>query len=266
METLTTIRPSTPLAPYLGGKRFLSRRLCAIIGDIPHHTFVDVFVGGGGVFLRRDKRPRAEVINDLSGDVANVFRVARRHYEPLVAEFDWLLGSREEFARQMCIDPATLTDIERAARFIYLQRLGFGGKIMGRSFGVDRRTPSRLRLANLRAQLRDVRDRLAEVTIERLPYQDCIRRYDAPETLFYLDPPYVGCEGDYGSGFEPTDFFRMAEQLAAIEGKFVLSINDHPIAREAFGRFDVVEVPVTYTIGTASGGGKRVGELIVSNV
>ena len=93
----------------------------------------------------------------------------------------------------MRVDPTTLTDIERAARFIYLQRLAFGGRIVGRTFGVDRRTPSRLRPANLRATLKAIRDRLAEVTIEQLPYERLIPRYDAPETLFYLDPPYV-CE------------------------------------------------------------------------
>jgi DNA adenine methylase len=256
-----------PLAGYLGGKRNLSRRLCALIATIPHRTYVEPCVGMGGVFLRRDRRPPVEVINDISGDVANLFRVVRRHYEPLVEEFDWLLGSRAEFERQRRVDPSTLTDIERAARFLYLQRLGFGGKVVGRSFGVDRRTPSRLRLAQLRARLRDVRDRLQDVTIEQLPYGDVLRRYDAAETLFYLDPPYWGCENDYGLGvFERADFERLAEQLAGIRGRFVLSINDTPGAREVFGRFACEAVEVSYHIATAATGSAiRAGELIVRN-
>lgn len=109
-----------------------------------------------------------------------------------------------------------------------------------------------------------LRDRLETVTIERLPYADVICRYDSPATLFYPDPPYWGCEEDYGEGtFARADFERLADQLASIAGTFVLSINDTPGAREVFGRFAIEDVATTYTIGTANGGGKRAGELIV---
>ena len=111
--------------------------------------------------------------------------------------------------------------------------------------------------------LADLHERLAGVVIERLPYADLIRRYDGPDVLFYLDPPYVGCEGDYGAGFERADFERLADQVAGIAGRFILSINDTPLAREVFGRFAIEEVPVTYTICAANGAGERAGELIV---
>ena len=261
------VNPTNPIAAYLGGKRNLAKRLSALMSTIPHRTYVEPFVGMGGVFLRRDWRSKVEVINDLSGDVANLFRVAKKHYEPLVDEFDLLLGSRAEFDRQMRVDPSTLTDIERAARFIYVQRLAFGGKVTGRAFGVDRRSPSRLRLASLRADLRRLRDRLEAVTIEQLGYADVLRRYDAAETLFYLDPPYWSCETDYGpDSFSRADFTRLAEQLDAIAGTFVMSINDTPGVRETFGRFNLQEVETTYTIGTkAIGAGQKVGELIITN-
>ncbi len=258
------VTPVNPPAPYLGGKRNLSRRLCALIATIPHHTYVEPFVGMGGVFLRRTTRPPVEVINDISADVTTLFRVARKHYEPLIEELSWMLSSRDEFERQRRIDPATLTDIERAARFLCLQRMSFGGKVTGRTFGVDHRSPGRLNLGKLRGDLRALRDRLARVTIERLPYADVIRRYDSADTLFYLDPPYWNCEADYGEGvFARADFERLADQLSGIDGQFVLSINGTPGAREVFGRFQVDDVETTYTIGTAGGGGKRVGELIV---
>lgn len=255
-----------PPAPYLGGKRNLSRRLCELIATIPHRTYVEPFIGMGGVFLRRTSRPPVEVINDISADVTTMFRVVRRHYEPLVDELAWMLSSRDEFERLRRIDPSTLTDIERAARFLALQRLSFGGKVTGRTFGVDRQSPGRLRLAKLRGDLRMLRDRLERVTIERLPYADLIRRYDSADTLFYLDPPYWGCEEDYGAGtFARGDYERLAEQLAAIAGRFVLSINATDGAREVFGRFSFEEVETTWTISTATtGGGKRVTELIVS--
>lgn len=263
-SSLSGVLPVNPVAPYLGGKRNLSRRLCALIATIPHRTFVDVCVGMGGVFLRRTSRPPVEVINDISTDVTTLFRVARKHYEPLIEELSHMLSSRDEFERQRRVDPTTLTDIERAARFLVLQRLSFGGKVTGRTFGVDHRSPGRLNLPKLRGDLRALRDRLERVTIERLPYADVIRRYDSPQTLFYIDPPYWDCENDYGEGvFARADFERLANQLTGISGQFVLSINGTPGAREVFGQFAIEEVETTYTIGTAGGGGKRVGELIV---
>jgi DNA adenine methylase len=75
------------------------------------------------------------------------------------------------------------------------------------------------------------------VVIERLPYAQLVARYDRPETLFYLDPPYWGCEKDHGPGvFDHSDFDRRAEQLAGIKGRFLLSLNDTPGVREVFDR------------------------------
>lgn len=264
---LEPVQAVSPPAPYLGGKRGLSRTLTALIATIPHRTYVEAFVGMGGIFFRRNSKPKAEVINDLSGDVANLFRILQRHYPQFMDVLRWQITSRAEFARLVKVDASTLTDLERAARFLYLQRLAFGGKVRGQNFGVDRRTPARFDLTKLEPLLADVHERLAAVTIEQLPYADVIRRYDAAESLFYLDPPYVGCEADYGDGFEPEDFDRLADQLSDIEGRFLLSINDTPLAREKFGRFQLQEVQTTYTIATATtGAGKRAAELIVSNI
>ena len=262
---MTDVQPVRTAAPYLGGKRNLSSRIVAMLRDLPHRTYVEPFVGMGGIFLRRDRRPPAEVINDLSGDVANLFRILQRHYQALMDMLRWQVTSRAEFDRLRRQDAATLTDLERAVRFLYLQRLAFGGKVQGRNFGVDRRTPGRFDVTKLEPVLAEIHERLAGVVIEQLPYADVILRYDAAETLFYLDPPYVGCEDDYGDGFTPEDFQRLAEQLAGIRGRFLLSINDVPLAREVFRRFELVAVPVTYTIGTNHGRAQRTGVLIVSN-
>ena len=260
-EVHAAVIAANPPAAYMGGKRNLAKRLCALIEQIPHRSYVEPFVGMGGVFLRRGKAPPVEVINDLSGDVANLFRVVRRHYEPFVDEFTWLLGSREEFDRQRRVDPSTLTDIERAVRFLYLQRLAFGGLLRGR-FGVRKDQSSRINTGLLRAELRKLHHRLQAVTIVQLGYQDVIRRYDGPRALFYLDPPYDETEG-YGTGFGRDDFVAMAEQLAGIAGQFVMSINDTPFIRETFAAFDISEVETSWTLSTGSSRGTKVIELII---
>ena len=261
------VRPVSPVAAYLGGKRNLAGRLTRLIETVPHRTYAEPFVGMGGVFLRRRTRPKAEAINDISGDVTTLFRVLQRHYQAFLDMLRWQLSSRAEFERLMRTDPETLTDLERAARFLYLQRTAFGGKVTGRNYGIDARSPSRFDMTKLQSMLEDVHERLAPVTIERLPYAEFIRRYDTAETLFYLDPPYWECERDYGEGvFAREDFERLADQLGGIAGSFILSINATPGAREVFSGFDIEEVETTYTLATKmTGKGKRVGELIVRN-
>ena len=267
MDTSSPILLPTPAAappaPYLGGKRNLARRIVARLAEIPHTTYVEPFVGMGGVFLRRPFRAKAEVVNDISCDVANLFRVLQRHYVALMDLLRWQVTSRAEFERLRLAVPDTLTDLERAARFLYLQRAAFGGKVEGRTFGVAPGVPARFDVTKLAATLEAVHERLAGVVIERLPYAELVRRYDRADTLFYLDPPYFGCEGDYGPGvFGRADFERLAELLGGPRGRFLLSLNDCAAVRAIFAGFDMEAVETSYTI--ARGAGQRVGEVLIS--
>lgn len=177
------------------------------------------------------------------------------------------MTSRAEFERLLRQDPATLTDLERAARFLYLQRTAFGGKVSGRNFGVSVDRPGRFNLTTLEPMLEDLHSRLAGVVIECLDWSIFIPRYDSPETLFYLDPPYWGCEGDYGPGlFERAGFERMAEVLATIRGRFVMSINDRPEVRSTFAAFHLAGVSTTYGLAAkAEAKATPRAELLISN-
>ena len=260
---LTECTPVRPVAPYLGGKRALARRLVDRIGRTPHALYAEPFVGMGGVFLRRDRRPEVEVINDISADVTTLFRVLQRHYQAFLDMIRWQLAGRAEFERLMRVDPATLTDLERAARFLYLQRTAFGGRVEGRGFGVSRTTGSRFGLTKLGPMLEEVHDRLTGVTIERLPYAAFIGRYDTPGTLFFLDPPYLGSEADYGAGvFSAADFAALRDLLGGIQGRFLMTINDRPETRALFARFDIEPVEIGYRVSGKVTPGR---ELIVAS-
>lgn len=175
------------------------------------------------------------------------------------------ISSRAGFEKLAAVDPRSLTDLQRSARFLYLQRLAFGGKVAGRNFGVSVGRPASFDITKLVPMLEAIHERLAAVTIERLPWQDFLTRYDRRETLFYLDPPYFGCEGDYGAGmFDRAEFDAMAEHLRRIQGRFVLSINDHPEVRRIFSGFTVHEADVRYTLA-GSARAKIAGELIITN-
>jgi DNA adenine methylase len=263
MTTMKKVPPAAPVAPWLGGKKALHRRIVERIEMIPHRSYVEPFVGMGGVFLRRTWQPPVEVANDLNGDITNLFRILQRHYPQFMDVMRFQITSRREFERLRKSDPAQLTDLERAARFLYLQRLAFGGQVNG-TFGVSADHRSRFNLSNLAPLLDAAHSRLNGVIFENLDWQDVVSRYDSAQTLFYLDPPYFGGENDYGKGmFERSDFAAMAGQLADLKGAFLLSINDTPETRAVFDGFNVEEVRLKYTI--SKGASKEAAELIISN-
>ncbi|WP_118136777.1 DNA adenine methylase [Oceanicella sp. SM1341] len=153
------VRAAAPVAPWLGGKRALHRTLIDRISRIPHKTYVEPFVGMGGVFLRRPFRPRLEVANDRNGEIVNLFRILQRHYAYLMDTMRFHVTAREEFERLRRTDPATLTDLERAARFLYLQRLAFGGQVSG-VFGVSPTSSPRFDISRLGPLLEAAHSRL----------------------------------------------------------------------------------------------------------
>jgi len=131
---LQIVEPINPVAPYVGGKRLLAKTLVERINQIDHTGYAEPFVGMGGVFFRRNRQPKTEVINDINGDITTMFRVLQRHYDYFIDFLKFQITSRREFERLVKIDPDTLTDLERAARFIYLQKTAFGGKVTGANF------------------------------------------------------------------------------------------------------------------------------------
>ena len=262
-DDLAPVSPAHPPAPWIGGKRGLARRICRILAASRHGAYVEPFVGMGGVFLRRATRPAVEVINDVSGDVVTLFRVLQRHPEALLRELRWRPAMRVEFDRLKGARVQDLTDIERAARLLYLQHLAYAGKVSGRNFGTDATQPHVFDIGRLAPRLEAIHARLAGVVIEHLDWSELLPRYDRRATLFYLDPPYWGSEDDYGSGlFGPADFARLAAALEALQGRFLLSINDVPEIRGLFAWADIEPIETWY--GVAGGAkGSVAKELLI---
>lgn len=248
--------------PWLGGKRLLAKRIAALIARIPHRCYVEPFMGAGHVFFAREP-VRTEVLNDLNRELVTLFRVLQWHLEEFLRFFKWALVSRDEFQRLRRVEPETLTDIQRAARFYYLQRTGFGG--MRKAFGTATTGRPKINLLRMEEELSAVHLRLAQVVIENLPWQKCLERYDRAHTLFYLDPPYWGCERDYGKGmFAPGDFGELAAVLKGLKGRFLLSLNDRPEVRELFRGFNVQPIQTRYSTGQADRKA-TVQELLISS-
>ncbi len=249
----------SPLA-YIGGKSKLSETIIKMIPE--HQAYCEVFAGAAWVFFRKEPS-KYETINDLDSDLVCFYRILQNHLEEFLKQFKWLLSSREWFEdwkRQQ--EAGGLTDIQRAARYYYLQRHSFGGRVRARTFGTGPMRRPRINLLRIEEELSEVHLRLATVAIENLSWQDFLKRYDRAKTFFYLDPPYFKAPY-YNHNLGPEDYRELAGILGGITAKFILSINDLPEMREVFGDFKIKPGKLKYSV-------KREGmtegkELLVSN-
>lgn len=248
---------ANPIIPWLGGKRRLADHL---IPRFPaHKCYVEVFAGGAALYFLRPPA-EVEVINDINGELVNLYRVVQRHLEEFVRQFKWALTSRQVFKWLQDTPTAPLTDIERAARFFYLQQHAFGGKVQGQTFGTATTAPP-VNLLRIEEQLSTAHVRLAGTTIEHLHWRDCMQRYDRPHSFFYLDPPYWETEG-YGVDFPFSEYEAMAEVMRGLQGKAMISLNDHPAIRDCFAGLHMESLEISYQVG---GGGRAVDrkELVI---
>lgn len=248
-----------PILPWMGGKRRLAKQIIPLFGD--HTTYVEPFCGGAAIFFMKEPS-HVEVINDAHGELINLYRCVKHHPDELVRQFRWSLVSRAEYMSQREQDPRHLTDIQRAARFFYLQKLAFGGRVQGQTFGTTVTSPPRMNLLRLEEDLSQAHLRLSRTVVEHLDWAECIERYDRPGTLFYLDPPYWGTAG-YGNEFGLEQYDRMAELAHRIQGQMVISVNDVPEMRRAFAGLNIRSTQLRYTVGRKAS--KESGELIITN-
>jgi DNA adenine methylase len=112
-----------PLA-YVGGKNRVAQKIIALI---PEHTcYIEPFCGGAQVFFHKEPS-KVELLNDLNQDIFNFLRVCQMHNEEFLRYLQFSIVSRKWFGLFEKTPPETLTDIQRAARFFYLQKNCYGG-------------------------------------------------------------------------------------------------------------------------------------------
>jgi DNA adenine methylase len=244
---------------YIGGKNRLAKSVIALLPK--HTTYVEAFAGGAQVFFHKEPS-KVEVLNDLDGEIVNFYRVCQNHYEELLRYLRFCLASRKWFDLFKATDPATLTDIQRAARKFYLQKNCYAGLVNHPSYSRSVTQPPGFNLERLPELIEKTHKRLERVQIECAPYGEILARYDRKETLFYLDPPYYGLKL-YRHNLMPEDFEKLAQQLKKLRGKFVLSLNDVPEVRSLFGRFHIERVDLHYTAQKHAG--RRYREVFITN-
>ncbi|WP_448879105.1 DNA adenine methylase [Enterobacter hormaechei] len=251
---------SLPIVPWIGGKRRLAKHILPLF---PAHTcYVEPFCGAAALYFLKTPS-KIEVINDINGELVNLYRVVKHHLEEFVRQFKWALVSRQIYKWLQDTPEETLTDIQRAARFYYLQKQAFGGKVADHTFGTSTTSAPRFNLLRIEEELSMAHLRLSRTLIEHLDWHQCIERYDRPHTLFYCDPPYWGTEG-YGVEFGLENYDHMADLARRIKGKMIISVNDIPEMRQAFNGLNMQSVDISYNL-KVTGKPSPKKELVICN-
>lgn len=244
---------------YIGGKNRIANQIISLIPE--HTTYIEPFAGGAQVLFRKAPS-QVEVLNDLDGEVVNFYRICQLHHHELLRVLNFSLLSRKWYELLARTLPESLTDVQRAARYFLLQKCSFGGRVDRQNFAIHVSKRPTFTPTRIPEMIHSAYQRLQNVQIECLPYEQVLRRYDRPATFFYLDPPYYGVRA-YKYNFTVDDFHTLEARLRELKGKFLFSINDHPEIRELFARFRIEEITLPYSIQKHPG--RRYNELLISN-
>ena len=251
---------------WMGGKSNSVKKILPLIPE--HKTYVEPFFGAGWIYFAKEKS-KVEVINDINGDLVNLFEVLRTQYDEFIERYNFVIKSRELFLEyRETISDKTLTSLERAFRFFYVNQNAFGGLVRYNQKGICNSpfagSPDREAQSSFwdLEKLKNAHERLKETIIENDTYEKIIKRYDKPYTLFYFDPPYVCKDGKY-NGKNNFDYNGLLEQCKNIKGKFILTLNSE--FEEMFSEFNIIHNEVHYSIGCTTESSKEYKEIIVLN-
>jgi DNA adenine methylase len=223
---------------------------------------VETCAGGAWVFFEKSKEAsRVEVLNDIDGELVNLYRVLQRRGGRLVRELGRMPYSRRLYNDIWDSRPAS--EYERAKRFMYVNRVCFGAKMTDRSFGVRMDKPAEVLAKWMQAAPDQIMQRLKGVIFECLDVERLIRVYDRPGTLFFVDPPYLGLTQPYAGTFGEADHARLAAAVRGIAGRAIVTCNDCPTVRKLYAGMTLQAASIKYSLSGALP--KTSGELIMTN-
>jgi len=226
------------LITWVGGKRLLRKRICELI---PKNikSYIEPFGGGGWVLFAKEKHATLEVYNDLDNRLTNLFKIVKYHPQALIDELRFCFNSRLQFKEFLNSTPRT--EIQAAAKFIYLLHHSFGGKGSTYGTGIDGEKAAKS-CFNLLDRINLISKRLDKVYIENLSFDELIPKYDTENAFFYCDPPYTQGIGYITGNAKTFNHELLRDILKDIKGRFVLSYDDSEKVRELYKDFDIIPV------------------------
>jgi len=221
---------------FPGGDYFVADKLLPRLEKLCTHdkcTFVEVFGGSGYVSQNINRSKFRNIIyNDIDDRLTTFYKIVKENpglLTQLVTLLPYSRSYHKLINELLKSGNHELAALETAVLLFYAVNSSINGIITKVSFS-NVLEPGRNRPRDYVSKARNIL-RLAaawrDITIENLDFREVIRKYDAPWTVFYLDPPYVPTAKEYyGKPFTVDDLRDMANILTTIKGKFLLKLND----------------------------------------
>jgi DNA adenine methylase len=241
-----------PLTARVGGKVLLKKKIVDDYFPSPstYSTYVEPFVGGGSVYFYKNKDNHKEIVNDIDPDIMEIFEGFKKYPASKIAEDVNGDYSKKDFEKILESDPQS--EYNRFLRTFLLYRLSFFGR--GSSFGKPR----------INSRFVGYQERLKDTDLYNTDYKEIIKKYNKPNTFFYLDPPARESSGNYR--YSSIDIPELLKILKTIKGKFLLSLADIDIKKKEFQPFKIISVPTKYVgVKTKGGQSQKVKEYLIMN-
>jgi DNA adenine methylase len=249
-----------PILRWQGGKSRMLKQILPLIK--PHVCYCEPFFGGGAVLFAKE-RSSTEVINDVNGNLVALYRNLQFHLPALVNELDWLFASRQNL--HDFIQQPGLTELQRAARFLLVNRTSFGGNM--NSFGVSKTKGGGVGLKHkpVKELLAAAHERLDGVVVENISYERIFKNYDSADTQFFIDPPYENATNGAYAGWDQNRLAAFAREVRRLKGNWIVTLNDSAFTRELFSGHQIQ--PITSrngAINVRTHGQQMFGELLIT--
>ncbi|MBD3352395.1 MAG: hypothetical protein GF364_12985 [Candidatus Lokiarchaeota archaeon] len=249
--------------PYIGGKCRVSKQILSYMAD--HKIYVEPFFGSGGVFFKKGYKQVSsqenyrEVIGDLDSNVTNFFEQLRNNYDEMMNKLQYLEYS-EDLSKKAKTNSEyyiNSNNIMKACLFFFNACSSFSGKV---NHGFAYSKISRNNVYTFQNKIKNLKnyvDRLKQTFIFNKSYDVLIDRFDTEETLFYLDPPYLGCNKYAIQKKIPFNFDKFVTDVKAIKGKFILSYYKSDWLLDNFSDYNIIDIKHSPTCAGKLVNGKR---------
>ena len=246
-----------------GGKFRQAKLLVGLIAKAPHICYVEPFCGAAHVFFAKPPS-KIEVLNDLDGELINFFRCAPTVPDAVARAVVALPHSRKLYSLLSRAEPDLFDPIQRAANFVYLVQHSFGGlPTAGVAYSKIETGCGIRSTVSISEAIRACAARLDRVILECLDWREVLKKYDAPTTFFYLDPPYLGADVGYKHNLTEQDHRDLAAMLKSLKGRCLLTVGDSPLMRQLYRGYPTRRLTTTQSLKKGLRG--RFRQLIIRN-
>lgn len=265
-----------PIVKWVGGKRQL---LPELLKNMPQTfgRYFEPFLGGGALFF--ELQPQEGYIADINEELINLYLVVRDNVNDLILDLNKHETSKEYFLAIRNVDRTSeyknYSNIERASRFIYLNRTCFNGMYRVNSqgfFNVPYGNYKNPRIID-KNNLYNCSELLKDTEIKCTNFSTVLEKVKSSDFV-YFDPPYVPLNETssftsytkFGFDIDMQFLLRdVCDELHSKKVKFMVSNSDTPLVNELYSKYNIQKVYASRMINANAAGRGKISEVLIKN-